>query len=238
MATADRMAKETAAVTEPAVLSLKGSVGYLPSVCIKSSIADSNFEPGQGPPRWLIVSPYPETGHLLDLEVLNMPDRLLALASTELEPATAQYATVQYDQALDWISLMATLKLLAAKEGYRWTRHEFYVVEFRSKLKKTIDAELLFKLDKESHKEAMQSGGLLKYWYGVPDANRSNLATCKCYKRIVNGPIPNLQQVSGDVKKMLCEEVEVPGTSRLALRFLPCMTRSLSEGCVSLLKTT
>jgi hypothetical protein len=128
--------------------------------------------------RWLTVSPYLEHEHLLDLNRVDTPNRLLALASTELEPANPQYATVKYEDALDWESLMFALKSLAAKEGYRWTRQEFYVVEFRSKLKKDIDVELLFKLDKESHIEATASGGLLKYWYGVPDENRRNLATC------------------------------------------------------------
>jgi hypothetical protein len=125
------------------------------------------------------VSPYPEAAHLLDLNTLDAPNRLLALALVELEPATEHYATVKYEEALDWSSLMFTLKSLATREGYKWKRHEFYVVEFRSKLKKTVDADLLFRLDKESHIEATASGGLLKYWYGVPDANRSNLATCE-----------------------------------------------------------
>jgi len=131
------------------------------------------------PTRWLTVSPYLEREHLLDLDSVDTPNRLLALALTELEAATPQYATVRYEEALDWDSLNVTLKSLAAKEGYRWTRHEFYVVEFRSKLKKDIDVDLLFRLDKESHIEATASGGLLKYWYGVPDENRRNLATCK-----------------------------------------------------------
>ncbi|OAP64016.1 hypothetical protein AYL99_03243 [Fonsecaea erecta] len=128
--------------------------------------------------HWLTVSPYLEPEHLLDLNTVDTPNRLLALASTQLEPASGDYATVPYEEAFDWSNFMATLKALAAKEGYRWTRQEFYVVEFRSKLKKNIDVDLLFKLDKQSHVEATQSGGLLKYWYGVPDADRRNLATC------------------------------------------------------------
>ena len=129
--------------------------------------------------RWLLVSPYPEHEHLLNLTSLDTPNRLLALAAVEMEPATEKYATVKYEEAIDWSSLMFTLKSLAAQEGYRWTRHEFYVVEFRSKLKKSIDSDLLFKLDKESHIEATASGGLLKYWYGIPDVDRRNLATCE-----------------------------------------------------------
>ncbi|KIW64995.1 hypothetical protein, variant [Phialophora macrospora] len=148
------------------------------AVFIQKTAAQPFGEGTQEPTRWLTVSPYLEHEHLLDLNSVDTPNRLLALASTELEPATPQYATVKYEDALDWDSLMFTLKSLAAKEGYRWTRQEFYVVEFRSKLKKDVDVELLFKLDKESHIEATASGGLLKYWYGVPDENRRNLATC------------------------------------------------------------
>jgi len=132
--------------------------------------------------HWLTVSPYLEPEHLLDLRSVDTPNRLLALASVQLAPATGDYATVNYGDALDWISLMSSLKAVAAAEGYRWTRHAFYVVEFRSKLKQNIDNDLLFKLDKESHAEATKSGGLLKYWYGVPDTERRNLATCKWFE--------------------------------------------------------
>jgi hypothetical protein len=34
-------------------------------------------------------------------------------------------------------------------------------------------------LDYESHREACESGGLLKYWFGGPSEERRNLATCK-----------------------------------------------------------
>jgi hypothetical protein len=37
----------------------------------------------------------------------------------------------------------------------------------------------LYKLDYESHAEACESGGLLKYWFGKADGERRNLATCK-----------------------------------------------------------
>jgi hypothetical protein len=41
----------------------------------------------------------------------------------------------------------------------------------------------LFELDAFSHQEAMASGGLLKYWYGVKDQSRRNLATCTLSSR-------------------------------------------------------
>ncbi|KIX01338.1 uncharacterized protein Z518_09063 [Rhinocladiella mackenziei CBS 650.93] len=142
---------------------------HVPQISIEDNEASS---------RWLTVSPYLDSNHLLDLQSVDTPNRLLALTAIQLEAATNAYATVRYEDAFDWKGFMANLKALAASEGYTWTRQEFYVVEFRSKLKQNIDVDLLFKLDKESHIEATKSGGLLKYWYGVPDADRRNLATC------------------------------------------------------------
>ncbi len=140
-------------------------------------------EPKLSTENWLLVSPYVEPEHLLDLRTVDTPNRLLALALTQLTPATSEYATVRFEDAFDFKGLMSTLKSLAKAEGYRWTRHEFYVVEFRSKLMQNIDVDLLFQLDKQSHVEATQGGGLLKYWYGVPNAERRNLATCESRER-------------------------------------------------------
>ena len=176
---AEQQAKENTNLTALDNSTTKARGGLSADVVIKRNKSDGNSEPHQESTRWLIVAPYPEREHLLDLDSLDMPNRLFAIALSELEPATGQYSTVKYEEALDWNSLMSTLEMLAARGGYRWTRHDFYVVEFRSRLKETIDADLLFTLDKESHIEATQSGGLLKYWYGVPNANRRNLATCK-----------------------------------------------------------
>ncbi|OQV08902.1 hypothetical protein CLAIMM_13111 [Cladophialophora immunda] len=176
-----------------------------------SSQTDVEIDPESA--RWLTVSPYLEPEHLLDLNSVDTPHRLLALASTQLEPASGKYAIVPYEDAFDWSSLMATLKSLAAKEGYRWTRQEFYVVEFRSKLKKNIDIDLLFKLDKQSHVEATQSGGLLKYWYGVPDTDRRNLATCfwRNKEDAVNGGRgPWHKQARAAISSMY-EEIDVKG---------------------------
>ena len=128
---------------------------------------------------WLVVSPYLEREHQLDLRTVDTPFRLLAIALTKLEKATNDYATTKYEDAFKWADLMKHLKDLADREGYHWRRQNFYVVEFRSKLKQEIDNELLFKLDKKSHQEATAAGGLLKYWYGEPDQQRRNLATCK-----------------------------------------------------------
>lgn len=129
--------------------------------------------------RRIIASPYLEESHLLDLTTLDDQSRLLALALSDLTTATGDYAIAAYEKAIDLEGLISSLRTLVIAEGSRWTEQSFYVVEFRSILKLGIDRDLLFTLDKKSHEEATQSGGLLKYWYGEPDAERRNLATCE-----------------------------------------------------------
>ena len=127
---------------------------------------------------FLTVSPYLDTAHLLDLRTIDQQCQLFALALQSLTPSGLHYATIKYNEAFNWSAIMAKLASLAAASAFTWQRQEFYVVEFRSKLKQSFDRDLLFRLDRESHKEATESGGLLKYWFGVPDTERRNLATC------------------------------------------------------------
>lgn len=127
----------------------------------------------------LASSPYLDDGHLLDLNTLDPQSRLLAVALTTLRTKGPNYATVKYEDGLDLDGIVAELRSLADRAGVEWVEQDFYVVEFRSHLRSKIDNPLLFKLDKESHREANISGGLLSYWYGEPDDNRRNLATCK-----------------------------------------------------------
>ena len=127
----------------------------------------------------LIVSPYVEPAHQLNLSTLDTPNQLLALALTSLQAATPSYATVNYQESLNWSSVFLKLQDLVTQRQIFWPKTTFYVVEFRSQVKAERDVPLLFKLDKESHREATASGGLLKYWYGEPDTDRRNLATCE-----------------------------------------------------------
>ena len=127
----------------------------------------------------LITSPYLEDQHKLDLSVLDSTNRLMALALTALHSARPDYAVCEYEQAFNWSGVMEKLTSIAKEEGVVWKQQTFYVVEFRSKLKEVIDTDLLYQLDKQSHAEAVESGWLLKYWYGSPDGERQNLATCE-----------------------------------------------------------
>ncbi|KAH0345008.1 hypothetical protein KCU83_g7988, partial [Aureobasidium melanogenum] len=126
----------------------------------------------------LVVSPYTSPPHLLDLARYSKASQLFAKALTFFQPVREDYATAEYTESFNFAEVMETLRLLSKDERYTWKNTEFYVVSFRSQLSPNADPERLFQLDAYSHQEAMASGGLLKYWYGVKDQNRRNLATC------------------------------------------------------------
>lgn len=127
----------------------------------------------------LISSPYNNPGHYLDLNTLETPNLIFAKALTALKPLRSDYATAPYLSSLDFSTVISLVRSLSQELNYTWKSHTFYVVIFRSRLKADIDNDLLYKLDYESHREACESGGLLKYWFGKTDENRRNLATCK-----------------------------------------------------------
>lgn len=126
----------------------------------------------------LVVSPYTSPPHLLDLARYSPSSQLFAKALTRFQPVRKDYATAEYTKSFNFAEVMKTLKFLSEDEGHTWKKTEFYVVSFRSQLSPDADPDRLFQLDAFSHQEAMASGGLLKYWYGVKNQDRRNLATC------------------------------------------------------------
>ncbi|KAI9840045.1 MAG: hypothetical protein M1819_000238 [Sarea resinae] len=126
----------------------------------------------------LVVSPYTEGPHLLDLESYSQPVKLLAKALTVLSPVRPDYATASYVESFNWDQVVETLRQAAANDDFQWEKQSFYVVAFRSRIPRTTNYEDLARLDLEAHMEATKSGGLLKYWFGLPDADGRNLATC------------------------------------------------------------
>ena len=161
----------------------------------------------------LAASPYLSPEHLLDLDTLDPQSRLLALALDSLIPARPDYATCSYEQAFSWPTVFTTLASLAKVQQTAWTHQSFYVVQFRSKLKLSIDKDLLFALDKHSHREATESGGLLKYWYGSPDSERYNLATCVwvCKEDAVKGGRGPWHQKARTVISKMYEMIQIKG---------------------------
>ena len=126
----------------------------------------------------LVVSPYTTSPHLLDLRTLDVPQKLLAQSLTVLQSTRKDYATAPYHQSFNWDAVIDQLKSLLGTTNDLWHHQHFYIVVFRSQIPPTTDRTHLIELDQKSHAEATKSGGLLKYWYGLPDENGRNLATC------------------------------------------------------------
>ncbi|KAB8291134.1 hypothetical protein EYC80_009822 [Monilinia laxa] len=142
---------------------------------ISRSKSDSSSED-----RYLVVSPYDEKPHLLDLETLDKPNQLLARALLGLKCLREDYATAPYVETFNWQAIIDSLRELAKTSNYTWKEEYFYIVVFRSQVPPETVAHYsdLGLLDKAAHAEATESGGFLKYWFGEPDQNGRNLATC------------------------------------------------------------
>lgn len=110
----------------------------------------------------LIVSPYIERPHLLDLSTVDTANQLLARALTQLKCVRPDYATAPYVEIFNWSVVVETLRDLAALSNYAWEDKSFYIVVFRSRIPPTTLYEDLGVLDKAAHAEATASGGFLK----------------------------------------------------------------------------
>ncbi|KAG6917827.1 hypothetical protein DXG01_000887 [Tephrocybe rancida] len=88
------------------------------------------------------------------------------------KPLDANYVSTSYGEAFNWAQLV-----LPEDEEREW-----YCVVFRSKRKPGSDGGVppaLYDADKRAHEEAVHNGGLILYWYGIPDpVTGMNLATC------------------------------------------------------------
>jgi hypothetical protein len=112
--------------------------------------------------RYLVVSPYQEQDHLLDLESLDVENQLLALSLTKMKCLRDDYATAPYTETFNWDEIIATLRTLARETSHAWKKKTFFVVAFRSRIPPTTVYEELGALDKAAHAEATASGGFLK----------------------------------------------------------------------------
>ncbi|SPO04094.1 uncharacterized protein DNG_06777 [Cephalotrichum gorgonifer] len=128
-------------------------------------------------PDLIITSPYTEPEHQLDLTTLDTENALLARALQHMQCVREDYATAPYVRSFNWDEVMGKLQELAGEAGgFRETT--FFVVAFRSTVPPTTEYADLGVLDKVAHEEAVACGGFLKYWFGTPDGNGRNLATC------------------------------------------------------------
>ncbi|KAH9904044.1 hypothetical protein F4778DRAFT_78508 [Xylariomycetidae sp. FL2044] len=134
--------------------------------------------PDQQDDHHLVVSPYTEREHLLDLRTLDPENALLAQALVHMRSLRPDYAVADYTETFNWVEVMSELGKLVRRSGHRWRETSFFVVAFRSRIPPTTVYEELGALDKAAHAEATASGGFLKYWFGSPDKEGRNLATC------------------------------------------------------------
>jgi hypothetical protein len=118
----------------------------------------------QNKARYLVVSPYTEQGHCLDLQTLDPECQLLALSLARLRCVREDYATSPYLHAFNWDEVMVNLRAKTAQRGHGWSETSFFIVVFRSTIiSPTTDyAAELEALDKAAHAEATASGGFLK----------------------------------------------------------------------------
>jgi len=115
--------------------------------------------------------PSPENPPLsTDTRLPNIDPVSLSLhkALHHFSPRSPEYSSTPYAEAFNWSDLQ-----LPEHEEREW-----YCVVFRSKRRAGSDSGPLYEADRLAHEEAVQNGGLIMYWYGVPDADGYNLATC------------------------------------------------------------
>ncbi|KAL4997111.1 hypothetical protein BDV10DRAFT_186478 [Aspergillus recurvatus] len=194
----------------PTIPAAVGVTGLYPESQSTPVFSSSENTPKKAEGSLLVISPYTTREHLLDLSTLETPNRLLAQALTTLTPVRPDYATAPYTESFNWASVFVTLHNLAEKESYLWSQQSFYVVVFRSILQADADGDRLHLLDERSHAEAVSSGGLLKYWFGVKNGRRENLATCLWRSRKdarAGGTGPWHAQARGAARKMY-EKIE------------------------------
>lgn len=129
----------------------------------------------------LQASPYSEPEHHLDLATLDGPLQLFAKALVNMRWITQDFATAPYPQAFNWDSIVDVFSRSMMSEQPDAVQEDLhlYVIVFRSRVNKSADRKLLGELDKAAHLEAVEGGGLLKYWFGTPNELGRNLATCK-----------------------------------------------------------
>lgn len=117
---------------------------------------------GAGTSEYLVVSPYTEQEHLLDLRTLDEENALLAQALVHFKCLRPDYATAPYTETFDWALVMSELAKLVSQKDHQWKESSWYIVVFRSQIPPTTTYAELGVLDKAAHAEATASGGFLK----------------------------------------------------------------------------
>ncbi|XP_002961694.2 UPF0643 protein PB2B2.08 isoform X1 [Selaginella moellendorffii] len=99
-------------------------------------------------------------------------DQMLTVLFRDLNPTPSAHSNPLTAPLLECFDFSAICKFPLEKSI------KFYLVAFRSVRKATADDTLLYKLDAAAQAEALESGGLLRYWYGRLNAQKECLAMC------------------------------------------------------------
>ncbi|KAL0956593.1 hypothetical protein HGRIS_002729 [Hohenbuehelia grisea] len=112
---------------------------------------------------------YPPLATVTRLPDIDPVSLSLHKALHSFKPYDANYASKPYAEAFNWSELV-----LEEDEERDW-----YCVVFRSKRRPGSENAPLYEADRLAHEEAVQNGGLILYWYGIPNPETGmNLATC------------------------------------------------------------
>ncbi|KAJ3391037.1 hypothetical protein HDU80_011130 [Chytriomyces hyalinus] len=104
------------------------------------------------------------------LEIRQVDIALIEKGLPHFHAITENYFETRLPDTFNWDEV-------ASRLGKEWAG-EWYIVAFRSVRNDRADAKALYEADGLAHKEALESGGLLKYWYGSLNERRQCLAMC------------------------------------------------------------
>ncbi len=88
-------------------------------------------------------------------------------ACRSLSPIHPDYVTLPIQEGFNWSSCLAEVRF-----------GRLYLVVFRSVRRATADLDLLKEYDDRAYAEALEAGGLLRYFRGSMDARRQCLSFC------------------------------------------------------------
>ncbi|ORY93637.1 hypothetical protein BCR43DRAFT_497281 [Syncephalastrum racemosum] len=121
-----------------------------------------------GPAGWLGETP--ENRAKIERDLRPVDRILLEKALPYFHVITGDYAKAPLADVFNWDEV-------AGRLGPN-TEGDWFIVAFRSVRRADANHQLLFEADAQAQQEAIQSGGLLKYWYGDLNQHRECLAMC------------------------------------------------------------
>lgn len=72
--------------------------------------------------EFLVVSPYLEEPHLLDLSTLDTANQLLAKALVDLKFIRDDHRTAPYVDSFNWPEIIDSVRKLAEASGFKWKK--------------------------------------------------------------------------------------------------------------------